>query len=114
MKPQVNFTESFALLDIRVGTVISAITFVKARNPSYKIEVDFGPAIGIKKSSAQITHHYEPSSLIDTQIIAVINFPPKNIAGYISEFLILGIYDNGGEVILLRPDRTVDNGSEIG
>ena len=79
-----------------------------------RIEVDFGPDIGIKKSSAQITHYYETSALIGTQIIAVINFPPRNIAGYMSEFLILGIYDNGGGVILLRPDRAVDNGSEIG
>ncbi len=114
MKPPVTFDESFDILDIRVGTVISAIPFEKAKNPSYKIEVDFGPDIGIKKSSAQITHHYEASSLVSTQIIAVLNFPPRNIAGFMSEFLILGIYDNEGKVILLRPDKLVDNGSKIG
>ena len=114
MKPIVPYDISFELLDIRVGTIISAQPFEKAKKPSYKIEIDFGIEIGVKKSSAQITHHYLPEDLKGKQIIAVINFPPRNIAGFISEVLILGIYDENNDVVLLKPDIIVPDGAQIG
>lgn len=111
MESTVEFT-NFELLDIRVGTVVELSEFPEARNPAYKIKVDFGE-IGIKQSSAQITNLYHPDDLLNTQVIAVINFPPKHIAGFKSEILILGIYTDDG-VILLRPDHNVMNGSKVG
>lgn len=114
MKPTIPYDQSFELLDIRVGTILSAKQFEKAKKPSYKIEIDFGSAIGIKKSSAQLTQHYKPEELEGRQIIAVVNFPPRNIAGYISEVLILGIYDQNNDVVLLKPDMSVPNGALIG
>ncbi len=114
MKPIVAYEHSFELLDIRVGTIVSAQLFERAKKPSYKIEIDFGNEIGIKKSSAQITHHYDPHALIGNQVIAVINFPGRNIGGYISEVLVLGVYDELHHVILLKPDRNIANGAKIG
>ncbi|MCU0405276.1 MAG: tRNA-binding protein [Chitinophagaceae bacterium] len=103
----------FEKIDIRVGTVLDARLFDKARKPAYKLWIDFGP-LGQKKSSAQITRHYEPEDLIGRQVVAVVNFPPKQIADFISECLVLGIYSEDNSVVLLNPDKTLPNGSKIG
>ena len=103
----------FQKVEIRVGTVLSAELFSEAHNPSYKMTIDFG-ALGIKKSSAQITTHYSPDTLINTQVLAVVNFPPKQIATMMSECLILGVINDDKSVILLRPDLQVPNGLKIG
>lgn len=104
----------FEKLEIRVGQVIEVNDFPKARKPAYKLVIDFGDELGIKNSSAQITHHYAKNDLLNKQVIAVINFPPKQIAGFISECLVLGIYDENNDVILLKPERPVKNGQKIG
>lgn len=103
----------FEKLDIRVGTILSAESFKKARNPSYILEIDFGP-LGIKKSAAQITKHYNIQELPGKQIIAIINFPPKQIANFFSECLVLGVYENNKDVVLLSTDKAVANGLKIG
>jgi tRNA-binding protein len=103
----------FEKIDIRVGTVIGAAEFPKARKPAYKLTIDFGE-LGIKRSSAQITTFYTPESLIGQQVIAVVNFPPKQIAGFFSECLVLGVYDENKDVVLLQPKHSVSNGSKIG
>lgn len=103
----------FEKIDIRVGTIIEAVPFPKANKPSYQLTIDFGP-LGIKKSSAQITQHYTPESLKGEQVIAVVNFPPKNIAGFQSECLVLGVYDEQNAVVLLEPKMAVSNGLKIG
>lgn len=105
--------EDFEKIDIRVGTIIEAAPFPKAKKPAYQLTIDFGP-LGIKKSSAQITHHYTPENLEGEQVIAVVNFPLKNIAGFQSECLVLGIYDANNHVVLLAPKGPVLNGSKIG
>mgnify|MGYP003402096015 FL=1 len=105
--------DDFEKVDIRVGTVISVEDFPNARKPSYKLTIDFGPE-GIKKSSAQITHFYTKEYLPGKQVIAVINFPPKQIANFFSECLVLGVYTPGNEVVLLCPRQKVDNGAKIG
>jgi tRNA-binding protein len=97
-----------------VGTVTSAQEFPEARRPAYKLEIDFGPELGVKRSSAQITRHYRPAELVGRRVVAVVNFPPKRIGAFVSEVLVLGAYDDGGEVILLGPDRPVGPGSKIG
>jgi tRNA-binding protein len=102
----------FEKIDIRVGTVISAEPFTKAKKPAYKIFVDFGE-VGIKKTSAQVTTLYNMEELTGRQVIGVINFPPRQIADFMSEFLILGVMD-GKDVILLHPERPVKNGLKIG
>ena len=104
----------FEKLEIRVGQVIEVNDFPKARKPAYKLLIDFGDELGIKNSSAQITHHYAKDDLLNKQVIAVVNFPPKKIAGFISECLVLGIYDENNDVILLKPERPVKNGQKIG
>ena len=104
----------FEKLEIRVGQVIEVNDFPKARKPAYKLVIDFGDELGIKNSSAQITHHYTKDDLLNKQVIAVVNFPPKQIAGFISECLVLGIYDENNDVILLKPERPVNNGQKIG
>jgi export-related chaperone CsaA len=104
----------FEKLEIRVGQVIEVNDFPKAKKPAYRLSIDFGNEFGIKKSSAQITHHYNKNELLHRQVIAVINFPPKQIAGFISECLVLGIYDENNHVILLQPERPVKNGMKIG
>ncbi len=106
--------DDFEKIDIRTGTIISVNDFPKARKPAYQLSIDFGGEIGIKKSSAQITAHYKKEELINRQIIAVVNFPPKQIASYISECLVLGVYDENKDVILLQPERFVINGQKIG
>lgn len=103
----------FEKIDIRVGTIMEAAPFPKAKKPAYQLTIDFGP-LGIKKSSAQITHHYIPENLKGEQVIAVVNFPPKNIAGFQSECLVLGIYDENDQVVLLAPKAPVLNGLKIG
>ena len=104
----------FEKIEIRVGQVIEVNDFPKARKPAYKLVIDFGDELGIKNSSAQITHHYTKDDLLNKQVIAVVNFPPKQIAGFISECLVLGIYDENNDVILLKPERPVKNGQKIG
>lgn len=106
--------EDFEKVDIRVGTIISVNDFPKARKPAYKLEVDFGETIGVRKSSAQITVHYTKEELVNCQVIAVVNFPPKKIADFVSECLVLGIYDEKSDVILLKPEKPVTNGLKIG
>ncbi len=103
----------FEKIEIRTGTIIGAMDFPQAKKPAYQLTIDFGE-MGIKKSSAQITHHYTISDLVGKQIIAVVNFPPKQIANFISECLVLGVYDEQKEVILLQPDKKTTNGLLIG
>lgn len=103
--------EDFAKVDLRVGTIIEAKDFPEARNPSYQLTIDFG-ALGIKKSSAQITTLYKKEELLDRQIVAVVNFPNKQIAKFMSECLVLGAVD-GQDVILLKPEDKVKNGSMV-
>lgn len=105
--------DDFLKLDIRVGEIIHAEEFPKARNPSYKLKVDFGKEIGIKNSSAQITEKYKPEELIGKQVLGVVNFPPRNIAGFQSEVLVLGTYSEGG-VVLIQPERKVELGDKMG
>ena len=104
----------FEKLEIRVGTVVQAENFPEARKPAYKLVIDFGPETGLKKSSAQITVHYSPEALIGRQVVAVINFPPKQIGKFFSECLVLGVYGAAGDVVLLQPERIVANGAKIG
>jgi tRNA-binding protein len=104
--------ENFEQLDIRIGTITDVVQFLEARKPAYKLTIDFGE-FGIKKSSAQITELYTPESLIGKQIVAVINFPPKQIGNFISECLVLGVYGSSG-VVLLQPEREIINGCKVG
>jgi tRNA-binding protein len=104
----------FERIDLRVGVVTSAEEFPEARRPAYKLRIDFGPDLGVKRSSAQITRHYRPAELVGRRVVAVVNFPPKRIGPFVSEVLVLGAYDEAGEVILLAPDRPVSPGSTIG
>lgn len=103
----------FEKVDVRVGVVTDAQAFPEARRPAYKLWIDFGP-LGIKRSSAQITRHYRPEDLIGRAVVAVVNFAPKQIGPFVSEVLVLGAYDDAGEVVLLRPDDQVTPGSHIG
>ena len=105
--------DDFIKLDIRVGTIMTAVEFKKARKPAYQITVDFGPEIGVKKSSAQITDKYTPQELVGKQVLAVVNFPPRQIADFMSEVLVLGTYSQGG-VVLITPERAVQNGDKLG
>lgn len=105
--------EDFTKLDIRVGTVIEAKILKKAKKPAYQLKIDFGIDIGIKKSSAQITERYSADELIGKQVLAVINFPPRQIADFMSEVLVLGTYSQGG-VVLITPDKPVNNGDKLG
>jgi tRNA-binding protein len=104
--------EDFEKIDIRVGTIIAADDFPKARKPAYKLHIDFGE-LGIRKSSAQITKRYTKEELIGRQVVAVVNFPPKQVADFMSECLVLGVVDGSGDVILLRPDAPAANGQKI-
>ncbi len=105
--------DDFTKLDIRAGTVLTAVPFEKARKLAYQLKIDFGPDIGIKNSSAQITEQYTPDSLIGKQVLAVVNFPPRQIANFFSEVLVLGTYSAGG-VVLITPDKPVENGDKLG
>ncbi|TVX86787.1 chaperone CsaA [Paenibacillus agilis] len=104
--------EDFTKLDIRVGTIIQAEFFPEARTPAIKLTIDFGQ-YGMKQSSAQITQRYEPEQLIGNQVVAIVNFPPRRIAGFKSEVLVLGGVPSEGDVVLLKPDITLPNGTPI-
>jgi tRNA-binding protein len=104
----------FEKIDIRAGTIIEINDFPKARKPAYKLVIDFGKELGIKRSSAQITALYTKDELVNRQVIAVVNFPPKQIADFTSECLVLGVYDENKDVILLQPGKPVTNGMKIG
>jgi len=105
--------QDFEKIDIRCKTIIEVNDFANARKPAYQLTIDFGLQ-GIKRSSAQITHHYTKEALINKQVVAVMNFPVKQIANFFSECLVLGVYDEADNVVLLQPDKTVSNGMKIG
>ena len=104
----------FEKVDIRTGTIIRAELFPQAKKPAYKLTIDFGVELGIKQSSAQITKHYSLPELEGQHVVAVVNFPPKQIANFISECLVLGVYDENRDVVLLQPQQKVRNGLKIG
>jgi tRNA-binding protein len=104
--------DEFFRADIRVGLVIAAEEFPEARKPAYKLLIDFGP-LGTKKSSAQITMRYRPEDLVGRTVVAVVNFPPRQVANFLSEVLILGVTDGSGDVVLLRPDAAVKPGTAV-
>jgi tRNA-binding protein len=110
--PPITFPD-FEKVDMRVGVVVDAQEFPEARRPAYKLRIDFGP-LGVKRSSAQITRHYRLADLVGRRVIAVVNFPPRQIGPFVSEVLVLGAYDEAGEVVLLQPDHAVDPGAKIG
>ena len=105
--------EDFEKVEVRVGRVVAAEPFPEARKPSIKLTIDFGPEVGEKRTSAQLTTRYEVESLIGRMVVAVVNFPPKRIAGFKSEVLVLGVPDEAGEVVLLSPDREVPPGGRM-
>lgn len=112
MSDQITF-DDFARVDIRVGTVTHAEPFPEAKKPAIKLWVDYGTEIGVKKSSAQITTHYTPEALIGRQVLAVVNFPPRQIGPFMSEALVLGLHDANGKVVLIGPDQPVPNGEKL-
>ena len=112
LKPTVSYSD-FEKIDIRAGRIVGADTFPAARKPAYKLSIDFGPDVGVKRSSAQITAHYTPDSLVGKVVVAVVNFAPKRIADFTSEALVLGVADHNGEVVLLSPDFAVPLGGAV-
>lgn len=110
--PEITYAD-FERVDIRVGTVIDAQPFPEARKPAIKLTIDFGAPIGVKRSSAQITIHYQPDQLIGRQVCAVVNFPPRQIGPFISEVLTLGMPDEDGNVVLIRPDLKIPPGGRM-
>ena len=110
--PEISW-EDFEKVDVRVGNVVEAEPFPEARKPSIKLTVDFGPQVGTRRTSAQLTAHYEPEDLVGRQVVAVVNFPPKRIAGFKSEVLVLGVPDEAGEVVLLSPDHEIPPGGRM-
>ncbi len=105
--------DDFLKVDVRVGTVVSAEPFPQARKPALKLVIDFGPEIGTRKSSAQIVANHDPATLVGTQVLAVVNFPPRQIGPFMSQVLTLGLPDADGQVMLIRPDRPVPNGGRL-
>lgn len=105
--------DDFLAVDIRVGTIVDAQPFPEARKPAIKMMIDFGDPIGIKKSSAQITAHYTPKDLLGRQVMAVVNFPPRQIGPLLSQVLTLGFADGNGDIVLVRPDKAVPNGERL-
>ena len=105
--------EDFEKVDVRVGEVVQAEPFPEARKPSIKLTVDFGPEVGTRSTSAQLTAHYTPEGLVGRQVVAVVNFPPKRIAGFESEVLVLGVPDENDKVVLLSPDHRVPPGGRM-
>jgi tRNA-binding protein len=112
MADQISYAD-FERVDIRVGTVVEAQPFPEARKPAIKLVIDFGPEIGLKKSSAQITVHYTPDTLVGRQVLGVVNFPPRQIGPFMSECLTLGFADAEGAIVLGRPDTAVPNGQKL-
>ena len=112
MTAQITFDE-FEKVDIRIGTIVGVEPFPEARKPAFKLKIDFGSAIGVKKSSAQITKHYTPETLMGRQVAAVVNFPPRQIGPFMSEVLTLGFPDETGGVVLIGPSITVPNGGKL-
>lgn len=110
--PQITF-DDFLNVDIRIGTVVQAEPFPEARKPAIKLWIDFGDKIGVKKSSAQITVHYTPEGLVGKQVMAVVNFPPRQVGPVMSEVLTLGFEDEKGAVVLMHPERPVPNGHKL-
>jgi len=110
--PTITYDE-FMKVDIRVGTIIEAAPYPEARKPTMKLKIDFGPKIGVKKSSAQLTVHYSPEKLIGRQVAAVVNFPPRQIGKFVSDVLTLGFPDDKGAVVLVAPDQKVPNGGRL-
>lgn len=111
-RPTVSFAE-FEAVDIRVGTIVEVQPFPEARKPAFKLRIDFGPGIGVKKSSAQITKHYQPEALMGRQVAAVVNFPPRQIGKFMSEVLTLGFPDEEGGVVLISPTLPVPDGGKL-
>ena len=103
----------FEKVDVRVGTILTAQPLEGARKPALRLEIDFGPEIGVKKSSAQLTVHYAPAALVGRQVAAVVNFPPRQIGKFMSEVLTLGFPDEAGNVVLFSPDKAVPNGARL-
>lgn len=112
MSDQISF-DDFLKVDVRVGRIVEAENFPEARKPAYKMRIDFGPDIGVKKTSAQITKHYTPEELVGKLVMAVVNFPPRQIGPVMSEVLTLGVPDEEGEVVLLTPDKDVPIGGRL-
>ncbi len=110
--PTINI-DDFLAVDIRIGTVTKAERFPEARKPAYKPSIDFGPEIGIKRSSAQITVHYQLEALLGRQVVAVVNFPPRQIGPFLSEVLCLGFADSDGKIVLINADQPVPNGARL-
>ena len=105
--------DDFARVDIRVGTILAAEPFPEARRPAYKLSIDFGPEIGVKRSSAQLTTHYLRETLVGRQVAAIVNFAPRQIGKFMSDVLVLGFPDDAGAVVLVGPDRPVPNGGKL-